>query len=338
MPGNLSKTHYYEVKNPQKTDFQLKNKATWKDCVPQVYFKQQKEIFVVPVLRKLWETINNYPILNNIADIKKGVEYEPTLVKGMFHEIVRSKPFEGGKPGIAKVTKDFSQFLITKFVYMSTEEKIRRRNAWDLDWSKTKVIVPTSTLSQGVWRTAGVIDKKGLIASRNFYAIWPKTENISAELIVALINSPIVSAFMYAYSNKRILPKRLYASIPIPKNLDLINANVKQLVNQYIKAVKMNEPEAHGILLQIDAEILKAYNLSLRLERQLLNLFWGHQRRVPFEFKGYIPPEEESWLPLHMYISEDLDKLQPKNILNRMPVIKDKEFLNFLKKVGTEDE
>jgi len=338
MSANLSKTSYYEVKNPQKKVFQFRNEVTWKDCVPQTYFNNQNKILVVPVLRELWETIKNYPKLREIADIRKGVQYEPALVKGKFHEIIRTSPFKHGKPGIDKVTESFSQFVVTKFIYLSTEKRLRRRNAWDLDWGKSKVIVPRHPLSSIEWKTAGVIDKKGLILYENFFAIWPKTVKVSVELIAALINSPLSNAFLYAHSNKRDLTKRLYASIPIPENLSLIGNVIEQLVKQYLIAVKMNKPEARDLLLQIDAEILKAYNLSPRLERQLLDLFWGVQRRVPFEFKGYIPPEEESWIPLHLYISKELEQLQPEKILKRMPVIKDQEFLDFLKKVGTESE
>ncbi len=40
-------------------------------------------------------------------------------------------------------------------------------------------------------------------------------------------------------------------------------------------------------MIEIDTEILKLYRLPVRLERQLLKIFLGSQRRVPFDFTGY---------------------------------------------------
>lgn len=73
------------------------------------------------------------------------------------------------------------------------------------------------------------------------------------------------------------------------------------------------------------------------MERQLLDIFWGHQRPVPFEFKGYISPEINAWIPLHIYISEQFNNATPDKIMERIPLIRDTEFINYLKKLGTEE-
>ena len=98
-----------------------------------------------------------------------------------------------------------------------------------------------------------------------------------------------------------------------------------------------NKTEAKKTLLQIDAEILKLYKLPPRLERRLLDIFWGQKRPVPFEFSGYIPPEIDSWIPLHIYISEQFNNATPDKIMERIPIIHDTEFINYLKTLGTED-
>lgn len=341
--ANEAKTYYREVREPQRKAFQFTQEVTWEDYVSQSYFKKQKHgYFIVPLIRELWEVIKNNPTLVEIAEIKKGVEYESTQISKKHHEFIRSEQFRGSVPGIVEVTDDFTQFAVGKSVYMATNEHLRRKRAlgaWDIDWKKEKIIVPTSRLSRGPWRTAGAVDRKGNIVSRNFYAIWPKIVGLSVETLAALINSPVAAAFLYAYGNKRDIPKRLYASIPIPRNISLIEKRIEQLVKQYLRAVKVTAiDEAREALLQIDADILRAYNFPPHLERQLLDLFWGYQRRVPFEFTGYIPPEEKSWIPLHIYISDKFSELNSRKIFERMPVINDQSFLNFLKELGMDSE
>jgi hypothetical protein len=105
----------------------------------------------------------------------------------------------------------------------------------------------------------------------------------------------------------------------------------------YLEAVQNDVEKAKMLLLQIDAVILRQYDLPPRLERQLLDVFWGAQRPVPFQFTGYIPPETASWIPLHVYISERFNTSTPEIIMQRIPIISDSEFLNYLKGLGRED-
>jgi len=79
-----------------------------------------------------------------------------------------------------------------------------------------------------------------------------------------------------------------------------------------------------------------AWGVSPRLERRLLDIFWGDQRRrVPFPFHGYIPPSNLSWIPLHVYISDQYAHATIDEIMARIPSLEDKEFIEYLKEIGT---
>lgn len=338
---NKGNVLYREVKDTEREDFRIRQRVTWEDKVPQSYFKDKMHgRVIVPLLHEIWERLERYPRLCDATDIRIGVQYEPKLVKGKWNEIICSKPFYGSIPGLSKVTKGFMQFFAKDTVYISTDKNLRRRRAlgaWKLDWNKPKVIIPASRMSRGPWRYAAAIDKEGRIISRGFYAVWSKSETISIETLAALLNSPVAVAFSYAHSFQRNIPKRVYMDIPIPEISSNIKKIIDSLVNHYLKVLRKDETEAKKTLLQIDAEILKLYKLPPRLERQLLDIFWGHQRPVPFEFKGYIPPEINAWIPLHIYISEQFNNATPDKILNNIPIIRDSEFINYLKKLGTEE-
>lgn len=192
-------------------------------------------------------------------------------------------------------------------------------------------------MSRGPWRYAAAIDTEGRIVSRGFYAVWPKTETVNVEVLAALLNSPIAAAFTYAHSFQRTIPKRAYQDIPIPEMSSDSVQVIYSLVHSYVEALHRNKAEAKNILLQIDAEILKLYNLPPRLEKKLLDIFWGQQRPVPFEFTGYIPVKIDSWIPLHIYLSEQCRESTPRKIMERIPLIRDKEFINYLKNLGRAD-
>lgn len=337
---NGSQTTYREVKDHQKERFRLNAEATWEDNVPQVYFSEyQQNRFILPVLREVWEYLSTLPKIEDFVDIKKGVEYESSLVKDRFHEVVQGKPFPGSKPGIYNVTSGFKAFVAEDTVYLDNSETLRRKWAigvWKADWAIPKVLIPTSCVSRGPWHFAAAIDKSGRLVSRRFYVVWPKNK-ISIELVAALLNSPVAQAFIYTYSGKRDITARIYKRIPVPMNFEKSNFLIQSLVNKYIVLQATNAEAARELLLTIDAEILKLYNLPPKLERQLLDLFWDdNRRRVPFEFKGYIPPENASWIPLHIFISKQYQSATPEKILKRVQKQPDEELLSDIEKIWRE--
>ncbi len=333
-------TVYREVRDQTRKEFERNYQATWEDNVPPSYFIQKMESqLVVPFLREIWDIFSLLPTLADIADIKKGVEFETEQIVNNRNNIIRQNPFEGSKPAIVLAKDQILQFSVIKNVYIARGEEYHRKRAmgaWKLDWSKDKVVVPVSRMSRSAWRFVAAVDSLGRIATSRFFGIWPKTSNVSVETIAALLNSPIAQAFVYGYSSQRDIPKRIYQMIPVPKITEYQESVISSLVKDYIKFVDVSHKDAKNILLQIDAEILKLYALPPRLEKQLLNVFWGKQRSVPFEFKGYYPPDFNSWIPLHIYLSQQYRESTPKNILGRIPTIKP-ELIQYLKTVGTED-
>ncbi len=334
-------TTYREVKDHQKEIFRLNSETTWEDNVPQTYFSErQQNRFVVPMLRQVWDYLEMLPRLEEYADLKKGVEYESALIKNRLHEVVQSKSFPGSKPGIYHVTDGFGAFAAEDTVYFDSDEKLRRKRAlgaWDLDWNRPKVVVPAARTSRGPWRYAAAIDRMGRLVSRRFYAVWPKHTSISIEFLAALLNSPLAQVFVYAHSAQRDIPARVYSEIPIPQNLEKLNLLIQSLVNNYIAIQASDAEVAKELLLTIDAEILKLYNLPPKLERQLLDLFWNDtRRRVPFEFKGYIPPENGSWIPLQVYISKQYQSATPEKILTQIQKEPDEDLLKDIKEIWWE--
>ena len=63
------------------------------------------------------------------------------------------------------------------------------------------------------------------------------------------------------------------------------------------------------LLLSIDAEVMRLYDLPPKMEKRVLDLFQGSQRKgVDFRFDGYYPHGFESAIPLHEYLSEEYQR------------------------------
>lgn len=335
-------TVYREVRDQERKEFQRSSRVTWEDKVSTSYFVEKMNgRLVVPFLREIWDTLLELELssLDHFADINIGVQYEPQQVADRLGEFIKISPFEGFHPAIAKVTTSFRQFIAGETVYIATDKKLRRKRAlgaWDLDWSRPKVVVPAGRMSRNAWRYAAAVDRKSRIVTRDFFAIWPKTNNISVETIAAFLNSPLAQAYVFGFSSQRGIPKRVYEKIPIPEITEYQDYSISSLVQDYIELLNAQSGEAKNILQRLDAEILKLYSLPPRLERKLLDVFWGKQRPVPFEFLGYIPPDFVSWIPLHLYLSHGYKESTPTKLFERIPRI-DPDFIEYLKTIGTEE-
>jgi hypothetical protein len=69
------------------------------------------------------------------------------------------------------------------------------------------------------------------------------------------------------------------------------------------------QDKAKQLFLSIDAEVMRLYDLPPKMEKRILDLFQGVQRKgVDFEFKGYYPEGFESAIPLHEYLSEEYQR------------------------------
>jgi len=70
--------------------------------------------------------------------------------------------------------------------------------------------------------------------------------------------------------------------------------------------------------LEMDAAVLKAYDLPPRLERQVLDLFTGVSRKgVGCPFTGYYPRGFSSYLPLHVLLSEGFHRARADVTIDR---------------------
>ena len=329
---------YREVRDADKVNFRLRSKVSREESVPQTYFEREKAgRLVLPALHEVWDRLQHNETLQAVASVKTCIRYKEGTPPDC---IVQTKPFPESKPGFFNITDDFMQFTCGRHVFMSIKKDLMRDEGEILqhEWNKPKIILPASRMSRGHWRFTAAIDTKGRLLNRRFYAVWPKSESVDVKVLAALLNAPLAQAFVYCHQTERDILINQYEAIPTPPLSALVESGpvIGALVSRYMEQVGKDVENALATLTRIDAEVMRLYKLPPRLERQILDLFWGESRRVDVQFNGYIPPDFKSWIPLHVFISDKFRESTVGSIMRRIPRIEDGEFINYLKKLGTE--
>lgn len=278
-----------------------------------------------PPLSEIWDYLRTNPRLKDIAEIHRGIEWNIPLSENRSKLISREEKPQF-KKGLDTVPGKIEPYHVQGLVYLNMEDRFKRTNAHSLPWDRQKIITNRHIISRGPWRIVGHPDSIGLVCRENFIVIWPKTE-LTVEVLSALVNSPLVNAFLFVRESKRRNRNVTLRHTPIPFPESIDSERITYLVEYYIKlrlgitegsSKKLSLQEYLQTLMEIDSLILKAYHLPPRLERKLLDLFRGHPRPVPFDFPDYYPKDFSPCIPLHKYLEMDLKQASAGQFLRRI--------------------
>jgi type I restriction-modification system DNA methylase subunit len=258
-------------------------------------------------LDELWECLARFPTLGSVADVYRGLQWREQAYG------ISRVPRDGFAPGVFKPKESLTQFAIGSTVFLNMDPAAAMYpGPLNRPWNKPKVIANAARISRGPWRLAAAYDGAGLVASQAFFGIWPAEPSVPPEALEAILNSPLANAFVAEHASNRHLTNELLKQLPIPKRTTY--DGIVTAVGRYreaLMAFRRNALHAigaeavhHRHLIEIDAEVLKAYDLPPRLERSLLEFFRGHERerRVGHTFEGWIPADFTAFIPLHEYL------------------------------------
>lgn len=280
----------------------------------------------MPELDPIWRALGSRPQLQHIAMIRKGLEYKGAdLPEGawVIHEPARDED----NLGHARVPNDLMIFSTPPPVGMNLSEDVVRRWGSGKPTRRPQVLLNYAPVSRQAWKLKATLDEEGLALTSRFSAVRPRTDKVSALYLWALLNSPIANAYAYCHLGKRDILVGTMRKMPVPRWSPSTAQRVEQAASRYRELAKSMGPlfdtEATPIglkqaLLEMDAAVLQAYDLPPHLERQLLDLFTGVERKgVGCEFRGYYPPGFTSHLPLHLLISDDFERAAADRVSNQ---------------------
>ena len=267
----------------------------------------------IGILDELWEFLEDHPQLGSVADVYRGLQWRQQKEA---HSVV---PKNGFEPGVFVPRRSLIQFEIVNTVYLdASPSSVLFPGPLTRRWDKPKVLANVARLSRGPWRMTAGFDGTGLIASQGFFGIWSRDSNVPPEAIEGILNGPLANAFLTEHSSNQHFTNRLVKQLPLPKRGSL--EHIAGAVRRYRKLqLSSHHPglDSSGVderqnksLIEVDAEVLKAYDLPPRLERKLLEFFRGreHTRRVGHRFAGWLPGNFTAYIPLHEYLGPLLER------------------------------
>ncbi len=233
-------------------------------------------IWLTP-LSNLWKDLSDRPRLGSVLEGHWGLRWKSQ--QGLRS---RTNPKAGWAKGLLN-TFDHRQYLLGQAVWLDArpEEIYGGEN---LPWDSPKILCNAGRKGRKYWRLAAAVDRSGLLTSQQFIALWPRedTPSIDLDAIVALLNGPLINAYVSEHSFDKRFRIQTLLSAPLPRQIPI---ELGKLSREYARAVTSRSRTGEylrALLSRIDALALSAYELSDTAERDLLDAFQGSERPVAF--------------------------------------------------------
>jgi hypothetical protein len=253
-------------------------------------------------LEGIWDSLVDNLTLESVATAHMGLQWQEGQANA-----VRSTPHKGFVLGV-HAANAIKAFALQQSDYLDYRQHNIRR-AGDLPWASAKILANAARLSRGPWCFAAAIENEGLVFSQQLFGIWPKA-GMPLPTLCALLNSPVANAYIASHSPADRIRVGTVLSIPLPTK---IPQELEEMSKRYARTVVQGEglfssrraEQADKLLNQIDAVVLKAYDLSPKLERRLLEYFRGSERPVVHSWQHWFPQNFQPYIPLHRYLSDE---------------------------------
>jgi type I restriction-modification system DNA methylase subunit len=304
QPGqrNRGSVLYRRVREPDVENFKQSYGATY-DCKVQLsqFSTANQWNFFVSDLKEVWEFCREFPKFSSVAGIGKGFEFrsrsDPLFPKGAITK--SGTPHNGLVEGFVGLHETLQTHELPDVAWLNLDSSVIRRPGFGITTGIPQVLLNHAPVSREPWRLKAFLDKKGHPVRGRFLVIRPQNDRWPLEALWGICNSPFANAYSYAFSTKRDVLAGLMRNMPIP---DINSTDVTLLVEAvraYLKSAHALEDglfspntldKLKTLHWRIDAEVLRLYGLPPHLERQLLDLFSGVERRgVPFKQREYFP-------------------------------------------------
>ena len=289
----------------------------------------------LPRLSQVWRYLSDFKRLEVCAEIHQGINWKgrpQSFKRGERRtDVISDVETPGFRLGVARTESSLRQYQLQGIQYLSLLPQDQFNYAYLYPWDQPKVVCNEARLSRGHWRLGAIADSKGLAFSKSFFAFWPK-EKISIFSLAAILNSPLTNAWVSVNDLQIHNHIKTLKALPIPNldyladggEIDLLSHKLHNQIQEKQDGLLFSDDSSlKQLLLQLDAAVLKAYDLPPILERELLDLFQGVPRPVPFNFNGYYPPDFNAYLPLHEIISDEFQEARVDRFLEKFQPIND---------------
>ena len=256
----------------------------------------------LPDLEEVWIALQDNPSLESTSGIAKGLDYKGKDLP--FGAVTYSaKRFTGAHFGFIKFDRGLPITDLPEGKWMNLSADVIRSAQSGTVTGAPQVLVNYARASRGPWRLKALIDRRGHPVTSRFITVRPINESVSLETLWAILNGPVANAYAYSHLGKRDNIVADIRKLPLPKRLSAASLDRAVAVYWHAVARKVPQAELKNLLLQVDAEGLKLYDLPLALEKLILGQFSNWRRvGVPFEQSRFLPETLEGKLGLSQFL------------------------------------
>lgn len=301
---------YRRVREPKMDDFKTRLAFSSERKVPQDRFVQSpNHSLLLPDLPEIWDYLSDTPQLGEVVDVQKGFEFRSQSELGE-RVVVSSRQRRGWTRAVLRASDRYEISELPNQCWIDYSSEVLRRPG--AQPGHPQVIVNYSGPREP-WRLKAVVDDKGLAVSSRFLVMRSRSDMLSLRILWAVLNSPVANAYAHCFAGKRQTLPREWKEFPLPPLTPERAMAIEAAAKRYLDLVRpsdrftldhRDESAVRQALLAMDAEVLRLYDLPPRLERQLLDLFDGVERKgVGCRFRHYYPPDLKAFVPLHELLS-----------------------------------
>jgi len=230
-----------------------------------------------PPLQHVWNALRDFPRVGDLAHGHWGLRWHGELKKT---PRVSDVPDRDRVPGHMD-SSALDQFVLNAPRYLDAGPgAIRWGHTYD--WDAPKILANAGRLSRGCWRLAAAVDREGRRASQQFIAFWPVSNraDIDLDAVAALLNGPVVNAFLAEHSFDKRFRIRTLERAPVPKHIPETLGDLSRAYGAAARRADSRPEDLARLLAAVDALTLDADGLDADLRRDLLAAFGTNERPV----------------------------------------------------------
>ena len=310
--------------------------------------------FLVPDLPDVWAALGDHPRLSSLADVGQGFSFAKKGLLAVARKAAKRK-IEGAVPAILDGHTKVAIWDLPLRSWLNPAKTPVKPWRSGFATGEPQVLVNYVRATRGPWRLKAFLDYEGRAVINTYVTVRPKPEGPPIEFLWALLNSPISNAYVYCHTMQKHNYDGLIAKLPLPQRWKDHVRPIIEAARAYLQVVRPsevlvlradNETVACEALLAMDAAVMRAYNLPVRLERAVLDLFRlplvkREERRrkgIGCAFGDYYPPGFTSYLPLYMIISDHFQRAAADSTVDRFKPGESEYVRNVLSAAAYKDE
>jgi len=295
--ARVPKVKYRRVRNRDMDDFKSALHFSREDrLAPSELGRSKDASLYEPDLRDVWKHLDKHPKLDAAFDVAKGFEFFTEKVLRS-QGLLSSVPKRGLVPVAINAKADYPVWEPPIAGYLDFGSKAYRARGGGPKPGIAEVFINHSG-PRASWRFRAVVNEKKIVVGRAFLVFRACTvPSYSLTVLWAILNSPVGNAYAYSWSGKRHTLAKQWREMPLPVPSRSQQWDIEAAAAAFLKVAVQpqaftltppDEPAIRRALLDLDAAVLRLYDLPPALERQLLTIFDGVDRPgVGCMFRGY---------------------------------------------------